>query len=179
MAAVYIMMFSGAFVIAVSAIILLFRKAYVDAATGTPIEFEMPIIGKIKTQSPVIAIAFIGAGLLIYGVHHAQQDQLTITGSIESGQPVTVYIVGIPQFQYTQQNSGPFSTSIPYIPDLQYRAEYVVDGRVATEKYLKITGKQASLDVFQNLVTAAAGEPTIQPKLEVTDEAAKQFLAQQ
>src|SRR5579859_2160384 len=109
---VYIIMFSGAFLAAMAAMILLFRKSYIDAATGAPIEFEMPLIGKVRTQSPVIAIALIGAGLLIYGLQHSQQDNLAITGEIKSDEPVTVYFVGIPQFQYTQQNSGQFSTSL-------------------------------------------------------------------
>jgi hypothetical protein len=176
---VYIMMFSGAFLAVTMAIILLFRKSYVDAATGSPIEFEMPLIGKVRTQSPVIAVALIGAGLLIYGLNHSQQDSLAITGEIKSNEPVTVYFVGIPQFQYTQQNSGQFSTSLPLIPDLQYRAEYVVNGKVVTEKYLKINGKAANLDVFENQITASASEPAIQPKVEASDAEVKQFLAHQ
>ena len=176
---VYIIMFSGAFLATMAAIILLFRKSYIDAATGSPIEFEMPLIGKVRTQSPVIAMALIGAGLLIYGLNHSQQDNLAITGEIKSDQPVTVYFVGIPQFQYTQQNSGQFSTSLPYLPDLQYRAEYVVNGRVVTEKYLKISGKAANLDLFENQITASANDPKIQPKVEVSDDEAKQFLAKQ
>ncbi len=58
---------------------------------------------------------------------------------------------------------------------MQYRAEYVVNGKVLNEKYLKITGTEANLDVFENLVTAA--EPRIQPKVEVSEEDAKQFLS--
>jgi hypothetical protein len=177
MSPVYIMTFSGALLVAATAIILLFRKSYIDATTGSPIEFEMPVIGKIRTQSPIVAVALLGAGLLIYGVNHSQQDKLTITGEIKSSEPVTVYIVGIPQFQYTQQNSGPFSTSIPFLPDLQYRAEYVVNGRVLTEKYLKVNGKEANLDVFENLVTTPAAEPKIQPRVEVSNEAVNQFLS--
>jgi hypothetical protein len=142
-------MFSGAFLATTAAIILLFRKSYIDAATGSPIEFEMPLIGKVRTQSPVIAMALIGAGLLIYGLNHSQQDNLAITGEIKSDQPVTVYFVGIPQFQYTQQ------------------------------KYLKISGKAANLDLFENQITASANDPKIQPKVEVSDDEAKQFLAKQ
>lgn len=179
MLTVYVMVFSGALLVATTAIILLFRKSYIDATTGTPVEFDMPVFGKIKTQSPVIVMLFVGCGLLIYGVKNTQQDQLTITGSIESGEPVTVYFVGIPQFQYSQQSSGAFSTSIPYVPDLSYRAEYVVGGRVVTEKYLTINGKQASLDAFQNLISATESEPAIQPKVEASDADVKQFLATQ
>ena len=173
----YVITFSGAILVVAMATVLLFRKSYIDAATGSPIEFDFPVIGKIRTQSPVVAIAFLGAGLLVYGVNHSQQDRLAISGEIKSSEPVTVYIVGIPQFQYTQQNSGPFSTSIPFLPDLQYRAEYVVNGKVLTEKYLKVKGKAANLDVFENLVAPPAADPAIQPKVEASDETVKQFLA--
>ena len=179
MLAIYVLVFSGALLVATTAIILLFRKSYIDATTGSPVEFEMPVFGKIKTQSPVIVMLFVGCGLLIYGVKNTQQDQLTITGSIESGQPVTVYFVGVPQYQYTQQTSGAFSTSIPYLPNLSYRAEYVVDGRLVNEKSLSIKGTQASLDVFQNLITANGPETAIQPKVEANDADVKQFLATQ
>jgi hypothetical protein len=172
-----VMMFSGAFLVVATTTILLFRKSYIDAATGGPIEFEMPVVGKLRTQSPVVAVAFLGAGLLMYGVSHSQEDTLTVTGEIKSSEPVTVYIVGIPQFQYTQQNSGPFSTSIPYLPDTQYRAEYVVNGKVLTEKYLKVNGREANLDVFENLVTTPAAEPMIEPKVEASDAAVRQFLS--
>ena len=174
---VYIMTFSGAFLLVATAIIFLFRTSYIDAETKNPIEFELPVIGKVKTQSPVVFIALLGAGLLIYGVNHTQRDTLTVTGEINSKDPVTMYIVGIPQFQYTQQNSGPFSTSIPFLPDLTYRAEYVVNGKVLNEKYLKIKGKEANLDVFDNQLPDAASEPRIQPKMEASDAAVKQFLA--
>ena len=137
----------------------------------------MPIVGKIKTQSPVIAIAFLGAGLLIYGQQHTQQDRLTVSGEIKSAEPVTLYIVGIPYFQYTQQGSGPFSTSVPLLPEMQYRAEYVVNGKVLNEKYMKISGKEANLDVFENLVSVTAAEPSIQPRVEVSEEDARQFLS--
>ena len=176
---VYILMFSGAFLVAATAVIFLFRTSYIDAQTKNPIEFELPLIGKVKTQSPVVAVALLGAGLLIYGVNHAQRDTLKVTGEINSKEPVTMYIVGIPQFQYTQQNSGPFSTSIPFLPDLTYRAEYVVNGKVLNEKYLKIKGKEANLEIFENLVTPTATEPKIQPKVEASDAAVKQFLAVQ
>lgn len=172
-----IMMFSGAFLVVATTTILLFRKSYIDAVTGSPIEFDMPVIGKLRTQSPVVAVAFLGAGLLMYGVNHSREDTLSVRGEIKSSEPVTVYIVGIPQFQYTQQNSGPFSTSIPFLPDMQYRAEYVVNGKVLTEKYLKVNGKEANLDVFENLVVPSAAEPNIEPKVEANDAAVKKFLS--
>jgi hypothetical protein len=174
---VYVMTFSGAFLVVATAIILMFRTSYIDAETKNPIEFELPLIGKVKTQSPVVVIALLGVLLLIYGVNHTQRDTLMVTGQINSKDPVTMYIVGIPQYLYTQQNSGPFSTSIPFLPDLTYRAEYVVNGKVLTEKYLKVNGKEAHLDVFDNMLPAATDEAKIQPKVEADDAAVKQFLA--
>ena len=49
----------------VGVVMLLVKRIIVlDRTTRKPMEFEFPLLGKVKTQSPVIALAVIGAVLM-------------------------------------------------------------------------------------------------------------------
>jgi len=103
-------------------------------------------------------------------------DSLTVVGNIETTKPITLYIVGIPTFQYTLQKSASFSTVIPLLPNLQYRTEYVTDGIIVADKLVPTKGKVADLDRFVNEVTLSQ-TAHIQPQIQVNDEQVIRFLS--
>src|SRR5216684_986553 len=96
------------FALLVSVVFLLYkRRIYLNAVTKMPIEVEMPILGKLKSQSPVIVIIFIGAALVLYPIYMARTELGTVEGSIHtSGKSVTVTVVAQPRFQETLHTSG-------------------------------------------------------------------------
>jgi hypothetical protein len=54
-------------ILLVGTLILLFKRTiYLDRETKQPVEMELPVFGKIKTQSPVIFIVLIGASLVLF-----------------------------------------------------------------------------------------------------------------
>jgi hypothetical protein len=162
----------------VSIVWLLFKRViYVDATTKQPIEFELPILGKLKSQNPVIALVLIAAGLTLYPLRLSDQarsarlakyaESATIEGEVETTKPVTVTIVPLPRFQETLQASGPFTMAVPIIPDVAYRAWFSVDGKIANDQSFKLGNNAAKLAKF-----TYAGEtapPPLVTKKEVPD----------
>jgi hypothetical protein len=82
----------GAGCILLGFVALLLSKIYiVDAATQTPIEFEVPFLGKLKTNYPAPVVCLIGAALVGYTLYEtdaamnaAAPDEWTITGRLVS-----------------------------------------------------------------------------------------------
>ena len=162
---------AGCFLLASVVWLLHNRRIYVDADTKEPIEFDLPVIGKLKTQNPVIMLFLIGAGLVMGPVWLSNGEltpykQATVEGEIETNKPVTVTVVPLPRFQATLQGSGPFKMLIPVMPEVNYRVWFSVDGRIATDQGFDLGPDGAKLAKFKYL-----GEPSAPPvvKKEVSD----------
>jgi hypothetical protein len=82
----------GAVCILLGFVALLLSKIYViDSATQTPVEFDVPFLGKLRTNYPALALCLIGAALVGFVLHEnnaaqvaAGDDQWTITGHLVS-----------------------------------------------------------------------------------------------
>jgi hypothetical protein len=129
-------------------------------------------------SAAVLALAVL-AGLLYWMFHLGlgrSPDPVRLVGEIETTQPVTVYIVGVPEFQYTQTNSGTLHTQVPLLPNGIYRAKYVIGTEVVDDKPLVVSGRTARLDRFVNRIPAApAADLGVQD--DVGNEAARRFLS--
>src|SRR5262249_36188464 len=147
---------AGFFLLASCVWLLYNRRIYVDADTKEPIQFDLPIVGKLKTQNPVIILFLIGAGLVVYPARLSsspppapcEEKQATLEGEIEGDKPVTVTVVPLPRFQATLQRPGPFKMVIPIMPDAYYRVWYSIDGRIVTDRGFDLSPNGANLAKF-------------------------------
>jgi hypothetical protein len=147
-------------------------RIYLDRSTEKPIEFEFPLLGKLKTQNPVIAVILVGAGLVAYPISVSRGDQATIEGYIETdGKPVTITVIPLPKFQATVQGSGPFKLPVPVIPEVNYRAWYSVDKHIAQDNPFDLDRRGTKLTPFK--YTEAPVALPIAATKEVPDEKLK------
>ncbi|HMD70185.1 MAG TPA: hypothetical protein VKF41_02520 [Bryobacteraceae bacterium] len=174
----YIGIVTGAVVLLISLLFLGFGKhVYVNAHTGEVIDFSLPILGRIKTRSPLIFFAGVGFALIIACSKMAPAlDLIVVDGQVDSQTPVTVYFVAVPDGQYHQQVSGPLHTSIPKLGNSQYRAEFVVGDKLVDDKPLTVVKGHADLAAFSNSGAVANGGVNLIPQDKVGDAEAKAFL---
>jgi len=84
----------SAVILALGAVSLFTQKFYkVDKETGTQIEVELPMLGKLKTNYPALAFGFIGAGLAAFTFQKSCEltDRWVITGKLNAPESTTVY----------------------------------------------------------------------------------------
>jgi hypothetical protein len=95
----YVGIVTGAVLLVGALLILGFGKhVYVNAATGEVIDFSVPILGRIKTRSPLIFFACVGFALIIVCSKMAPTEELIIVdGKIDTKTPVTVYLWRFPR----------------------------------------------------------------------------------
>lgn len=159
----------------ISVVWLLYKRAiYLDAKTGKPVSFDVPILGKIQTQSPVIALVLIAAALVIYPATRAkdQPQQITVQGTVETdGTPVTVTVVMLPTEEETVMSSRPVTFFVPILPDTHYAARFSVNKQVQYEQDVDPNSKDAKLINFKYV--GAQPTPPVAPKKEVSDEKLK------
>jgi hypothetical protein len=116
-----ILCFLGLCAIGVAAIFVFRQKAYVDRDTNTVTEIEVPIFGKLKTNTPAIALCFVGVifGYLAYDLMRGRNVQLAhFDGEInvdqESNAGVGVVMVGITSGSWIQPTTTSGAvTSVP------------------------------------------------------------------
>src|ERR1700674_2330621 len=93
----------GGLAILVGVFILLFKRIVIlDAETRQPTSFEFPLLGKVKTQTPLLIPILLSAVLILYPVTMSDRLEVpikslrgVITGKLE--QP-RILIVGQPDF---------------------------------------------------------------------------------
>lgn len=92
------------------------QKIYLDAKTGAVVSFDIPLLGKVKTNVPSLGLFVIGAGLLIWpltSVKSIPDAPLTVAvkGSVSSSEhPMLVYAVV--RSEVLQQDEG-FTIAMP------------------------------------------------------------------
>ncbi|MGA2269014.1 MAG: hypothetical protein ABSH44_11150 [Bryobacteraceae bacterium] len=112
------------------------RRIYIDKETNQPIEFEFPLLGKVKTQVPALFLIAAGVLLVIFPLQKGGADQATIEGSITAPEKsATVIVLAVPQqYQTTVDASGPFSMNVPLIGNAQYRVKFEIDRQIVAEQ---------------------------------------------
>jgi hypothetical protein len=172
---------TGAVLLIAALFILGFGKNEIDHVTDQ-IVMKVPILGTIKTRQPLVAIAFAGFALLIVFGRMAQsadqaqrQDEsITVDGTINSPNGATVFFVAYPKGQYSQLRSGPLQTLIPKITNMDYRAEFVVNGTVVAEQPLNVVNGHADLSEFDS--QGAPQNLNVVPQIGASDAASANFL---
>lgn len=146
-----------------------FRRIYFDKETKQPIEIEIPIFGKLKTQAPALALIVVAACLVLYPLSRSRPDLVTVHGDIDTGgKAVTILVVAVPQYQTTLDRAGAFHIPVPVLKDSTYRVKFIVDGQVVADQEATLTK-----GIFEVKPVELAGEPAGKgavPKKEVSDE---------
>lgn len=99
------------FFIAITSIILGFiallkQKTYLDAETSQPVDIEVPIIGRMKTNYPALAFVFLGFCLAFYVVHQTfSKDEKTALNQNDVGWKITGHLVD-PKAKITDWQTG-------------------------------------------------------------------------
>ena len=60
---------AGIFLLVATMLLVGFRRIYIDAETKEPITFEIPIFGKVKSQTPAVVLIIVGAFMVVYPNH--------------------------------------------------------------------------------------------------------------
>lgn len=136
---------AGIFLLVATMLLVGFRRIYIDAETKEPITFEIPIFGKVKSQTPAVVLIIVGAFMVVYPIIRAQADEAVLRGTVDTGgHTVTVTVVAIPSYQATLQSSEPFTLNVPLIQDASYHVQYIVDKQVVGEQEAPLKGRNFS-----------------------------------
>jgi hypothetical protein len=166
-------------ILLISVVFLLYkRRVFLDAATGQPVEIEFPVLGKLKTQSPVIAMVVVGAAMVLYPATRSPVDLITVEGDVEKtgGKTVTVTVVPVPQFQtVVDADSSHFMFKIPAVADASYRVKFIVDRTIRGDQSITLGHGNAKLAPFSYVPDSSEPAISITPTKEVPDELLKKI----
>jgi hypothetical protein len=129
---------SGAVVLLGTMLLIGMRRIYIDKETNQPTEFEFPLLGKMKTQTPALFLIAVGCMLSAYSGYQAaalskQSVSATVPGTLDGeiqldGAKATVLVLAVPsQYQHARQSSGKFSLALQLLPNSDYQVKYEVD----------------------------------------------------
>jgi hypothetical protein len=136
----YLCAVSGVLIILGSFVLLWTRRIYLDKETKQPVDIELPLGIKIKTNTPVIVLIVIGGALLIYSVDQVRQfnEEVTVNGNLTgSSSRIEVYAsvasAALP-------SGGAFSIPLPAThPARKYMLLYTVNGGLLAHQYFDPT----------------------------------------
>jgi len=153
-------------------------RVYLDAETKSPIEFEFPILGKVKTQSPIILLVLIGAAMVLYPIGKSDPSEVTLTTPIQTnGRAVTVRVVPLPAYQLTVDASNTYQMRVPVLPNVStYYAQYEVDKEVLPcSEPVTISGNQVKLNGCEWVEPSEPAATSLPATKEVSDAFLKQL----
>jgi len=153
------------------------RRVYIDSETKQPTEFEIPLVGKVKTQAPALVLVLAGVLLIGYAVHEDQGpiiQQGSLAGTIDlQGASATVLVLAVPApYQNPRESSGPFSINVPLLPgNVDYQVKYEVDQHIFPVSSVFANGEiKADPFVYSQPAPAAA-----QPIKDISDDDLKKL----
>lgn len=167
---------AGVFLLACTMLLIGLRRIYFDAKTKQPIEIELPLFGKIRTQAPAFGLIVVGAFLVFYPMARPKPEIFTIQGSIDTkGKSVTVLVVPVPQYQQTFYGPGHFSMPVQLIKDASYRVKFLVDEQIKAD--VEPTRDKNGLVVkpFDWTPPPSSEVVAIKPQKEISDEELKKL----
>lgn len=172
---------AGVFVLVASFLLLYKRIILVDSATRHPIEIELPILGKLKTQSPVVFMMGLGAALVLYPATKSL-PQADMEGTVDTAdRSVTMLIVAVPAYTVSQEAPGRVRARVPLLPDMNYRVKYVVDKRIVEDRDLPLKNGVLTMGEFRwNSPPPEKGkeEQMYQPNLQTDPNVLKKYNRQ-
>ena len=104
---------------------LLKQKTYIDSATNQPSEFELPLVGKLKTNYPSLLFVALGFGIVWQVAQglDAGTEEWSITGSLRADSAAPAWEQGTltvfpSDFRVELSNQGAFrmTADLPRVP---------------------------------------------------------------
>jgi len=171
----FVMAQLAGFVLLLSVVFLLSKRIiYLDSKTKQPVEIELPFFGKIQTQSPVIVLVLIAAGLVIFPITQSRQDFFKVEGNVVSSGDVRVAFIPKPRFESTVSGTSSFQIWLPVITEAQYHALYIVNNQIAHDKGFVLDPNGTILPDF-TYSPSSASQPPVQARKELSDDAVKRL----
>jgi len=115
----------GAITILGSLILIFKQKVYLDAVTKQVMYVELPKIGKLRTNAPVLAVIVLGALLVVFPVYLAHTAYITVEQDVDSDLPLTVNAYAVSK-QSTVGNDKHLTLAFPNLPDSDYQPHLVL-----------------------------------------------------
>jgi hypothetical protein len=168
----------GAILLVFTLFLLYKGRVYLDKETRQPIEFEFPVIGKVKSQSPAFLMILVGAAMVVAPIPWRDPPKYPLEGEISAGdKSVTMQIVAVPHYQLTQHGPGRFEIRIPQLSDASYRAQFLIDKRVVLDQEARLENGRFRLPAFSWNPSAEHGSDRgIVPLKEVSDADLRRFF---
>jgi hypothetical protein len=163
---------AGILLLVSTVILLFFGRVYLDAATKEPITFTLPVLGNIKTQSPVMALILIAAFMVVYPISRSGPDRANLHGHLETGgKHVSAYVVAVPDYEFGQDaKSDDYSVDFPLLPTtVNYRVLFVADGRIIDDQRAVMKDRQIALKPVSWYPPLKSLEDAITPRKDIAD----------
>lgn len=163
---------AGCFLLISTMVLVGMRRIYIDKETKQPIEFEFPIIGKVKSQTPALFLIAAGVLLVLYPIGKAGTGHAVIDGEFSAqGSSVSVSVLALPQqFEASLDAAGKFTMTVPLVPDGNYRIKYEVDRQIVAEQAGTLVNNHITLTPVQYVPPPAVAVNAIK---EVPDDVLK------
>jgi hypothetical protein len=166
---------SGVFLLVATFYLIVKRIIYIDAETKQPIQFELPLLGKVRTQSPIVFLLLVSVALILYPLKHAESDTVTLEGDVQTGgKSVTVLVVAVPHYQETLDLGGHFLIKVPLIQsDASYRVKYIIEKQVVYDDVAPTNKGSNKLKPYiyaGSQTTTGTVAPWAQKKKEISDD---------
>jgi hypothetical protein len=163
---------SGVFLLACTMLLVGLRRIYFDQTTKEPILIEIPLIGKLRTQAPALALIFVGAVLVVYPTMKTGPDMVTIDGDVSAlTKSMNVVVVAEPTFEQTLNSSSHYHLRIPALKDTSFRVKFIVDKEIIADQYVSVVKGSATLKplTYEPPPEERTLHSRITPKKEVSD----------
>jgi hypothetical protein len=141
---------SGGLLMIVGGFILIYKQKIKFDAVSKETEVEVPLFGRLRTNTPALALFFFGLVALIYPARKANTEYLHVSQHLESNSvPVTVY-AAVTERAMLQQ-SGTLEIYIPVIPSDDFSPElvYVAPGGVQDRESVVLQDQKNGVIVLQ------------------------------
>lgn len=172
---------AGMFVLVASFVLLYKRIILIDSTTRQPIQIELPFLGKLKTQSPLVFMLGLGAALIFYPATKSLPEA-EMEGTVDTGKKtVTMLIVAVPTYTLPQDAPGHVQARIPLLPNVHYRVKYVVDKQIVEDRELLLRNGVLSMGEFKWIGPPEKGEKeeqVYQPILQTDPNVLKKYYPQ-
>ncbi len=170
----YLSAISGAFVIIGGIVLIGKRKIYIDQATKKPIEFELPLFGKFKSNTPALALFFFGTFLITYPIMKRPAPppiapDVHLDGEITNDKDYPFEVYAAVEAERVS-NHRTFSIKVPQLSGDrdEYKLLYLTDDRRFCEERVPVKNKSERItlqtkEVPRNQVVLEQGKVADKP----------------
>jgi len=140
----YLSAISGAFVIIGSIVLIWKQKIYIDSETKKPIEFQLPLLGKFRSNTPALALFFFGTFLITYPIIKMRAPDLHLDGEITNDKDYPFEVYAAIEAERVQ-NHRAFSIKVPQLSGDrdEYKLLYLTDDRRFCEERVPVKNSKS------------------------------------